>query len=248
MAMVGTILSYVPLVLILGLVTVVHRLGHVALVRAVYRADEEGQDLDFSFASTSVWARFAIVLAGPAANFLLAVLLFWGLLTFVGGSALPLMGATVGQVIQGSPAAQGGIRGRDRIVAVDGEPVGTWEELARQTRPRTGQVVRLTVEREAERFEVIMTTRASSQHRVVERTGTLQAIGITRAESGVSDRLHPLTALVESGKRTAATIAMVLKGLGRVMVGSASPQTIGSSILLDQMTGVQIQRESLIPL
>lgn len=247
MVMVGTILSYVALVLIVGLVTVVHRLGHVTLVRAVYRADED-QALDFSFGHASVWARFAIVLAGPAANFLLAVLLFWGLLTFVGGSALPLMGATVGGVIQGSPAAKGGIRGRDRIVAVDGEPVETWAELARRTRPRTGEVVRLTVERETERFEVIMTTRPSPQHRVVARTGTLEAIGITRAESVVSDRLHPLTALVESGKRTAATMAMVLKGLGRVMVGAASPHTIGSSILLGHMTGVRIQRESLMPL
>jgi regulator of sigma E protease len=245
MAMVATILSYVPLVLVLGLVTLVHKLGHLALRRAVYRTDE-GLDLDFSFAFTSVWTRFAIVLAGPAANFLLAVLCFWGLLAFVGGSAFPLMSPAVGQVTQGSPAAKAGLTAGDRIVAVNGQPVHTWEELARQTQPQAGQVVRLTVERAGEPFEVILSTRASTGQAVGERTGTVGAIGITRAERVVADRLHPVSALVEAAKRTAATIEMVVKELGRIVVGSASLQTIGSAIFVAQMTGVQIQLASLI--
>jgi regulator of sigma E protease len=245
LATIFSFLSFLPYALILGLVILIHKLGHFVLGRALWGMDE-GQDLDFSFIDTSVWTRFVIVLAGPAANFLLGVLLFWGLLTFVGGSAFPLMSPAVGQVIQGSPAAKAGLAAGDQIVAVNGEPVHTWEDLARQTQPRAGQVLGLTVERAGERFEVIMTTRASTGRDVGERTGTVGAIGITRAKGVVDDRLHPVSALVDAAKRTGATIAMVVKALGRVVVGSDSRQTIGSAIFAAQMTGVQIQLESLI--
>lgn len=244
----GTILSFLsflPYALILGLVILTHKLGHFVLGRALWRMDE-GQDLDFSLIDTSGWTRFVIVLAGPAANFLLGVLLFWSLLTFVGGSAFPPMSPAVGQVIPGSPAAKARLVAGDQIVAVNGVPVHTWEELARQTRPRAGQVVRLTVERARERFEVIMTTRPSTGQDVGERTGTVGAIGITRTNGVVSDRLHPGSAVVDAAKRTGETIAMVVKVLGSVVVGSASHQTIGGAIFVGQMTGVQVQLESLI--
>ena len=243
----GTILSFLsflPYALILGLVIFTHKLGHFVLGRALWRMDE-GQDLDFSFIDTSVWTRVVIVLAGPAANFLLGVLLFWGLLTFVGGSAFPLMSPVVGQVIPGSPAAKAHLVAGDQIVTVNGAPVHTWEELARQTQPRAGQVVRLSVERAGERFEVIMTTRPSTGQDVGERTGTVGAIGITRIKGVAGDRLHPGSAVVDAAKRTGETIAMVVKVLGRVVVGTASRQTIGGGIFVAQMTGVQIQLESL---
>jgi len=245
LATILSFLSFLPYVLFLGLVILIHKLGHFVLGRALWGMDE-GQDLDFSFIHTSVWARFVIVLAGPAANFLLGVLLFWGLLSFVGGSAFPLMAPDVSQVIPGSPAAKARLVAGDHIVAVNGEPVDTWEELARRSQPRAGQVVRLTVERAGERFEVIMTTTASTGQDVGERTGTVGAIGIARAKGVVGDRLHPVSALVDAAKRTGATIAMVIKVLRRVVVGSASRQTIGGAIFVAQMTGVQIQLESLI--
>lgn len=244
----NTILSFVsflPYVLILALVIVTHKLAHFVLGRALWRMDE-GQDLHFSLIDTSVWTRFVIVLAGPGANFLLGLLLFWGLLTFVGTSAFPPMSPAVGRVIPGSPAAKARLVAGDQIVAVNGAPVHTWEELGRQTQPRAGQVVRLTVERAGERFEVIMTTRPSPGQDVGERSGTVGAIGITHTKGVVDDRRHPVSAVVDAAKRTGATIAMVVKALGSIVVGSAPRQTIGSAIFVAQMTEVQIQLESLI--
>jgi regulator of sigma E protease len=53
--------------------------------------DGSGQPLDLekSFAHKSVWARIAIVLAGPGSNFLLALLLFWGVFAVVGRPVFP---------------------------------------------------------------------------------------------------------------------------------------------------------------
>ncbi len=134
------------------------------------------------------------------------------------------------------------MRTGDRIVAISGEPVETWEELARQIRPRAGQAVRLTIERGGGRFEVILTPRAFTQQDAGDRTLTMGIIGIAPTMDFVYDRLNPLTALVEAAKRTAGTIVLIFMTMGKLLVGAASPQAIGGPILMAQMTGQQVQQ------
>ncbi|MFQ5804338.1 MAG: site-2 protease family protein, partial [Candidatus Methylomirabilales bacterium] len=106
---------------------------------------------------------------------------------------------------------------------------------------------RLTIERGGGRFEVILTPRTFTQQDAGDQTVTMAAIGIAPKEAFIYNRLNPLTALVEAAKRTAGTIVMILMVLGKVVVGAASPQTVGGPILMAQMTGVQIQQEFLKP-
>lgn len=240
------ILSFFPFALMLGLVGLVHMAAHRAFGRTVYATDEQSSpDLDLSFAQTSVWARFAVVLAGPAANFLLAVLLFWGLLAFGSGSAFPHISTSVGQVISGSPAAAGGIRTGDRIVAINGKPVSSWEELAGQVPLSGGQVVRLRVEQAGGDVEIVLTTRAPSRQAVGDPAMTLGSIGISRSEGFSPNRLRPLFALTEAAKTTAGAVGTILTKSGKIIVGAVSPHMMSDGIPWYEMTGVQLQLESL---
>lgn len=90
-----------------------------------------------------LFARFLIVFAGPAMNFVLAVLLAAAMFTFIGRPVAP---AEVGRVTDGGPAAQAGLRTGDRIVAVDGPPVQYWEDLARVVQSANGRALQLTVQ------------------------------------------------------------------------------------------------------
>lgn len=96
----------------------------------VKMADErEGElaaaDLPRAFNRQSVGKRIAIVAAGPIANLVLAALLFAG--TFVAG--VPGLRAQVGDPLPGTAAVQAGIRAGDLIVAVDGRPISSWQDL-----------------------------------------------------------------------------------------------------------------------
>jgi regulator of sigma E protease len=82
-------------------------------------------DLPRAFNRQSVWKRIAIVAAGPIANLLLAVLLFAG--TYVAG--IPAQRALLAAPPAGSPAAVAGIRDGDLVVAADGVPVRSWQDL-----------------------------------------------------------------------------------------------------------------------
>lgn len=83
------------------------------------------EDLDHAFNRKNVWQRIAIVIAGPLANFLLAIVAYW--LLFVVGTTT--VTPVVGGVESGSPADEGGLRPGQEIVAIQGEPVRSWDEI-----------------------------------------------------------------------------------------------------------------------
>ncbi len=83
------------------------------------------RDLPYAFNRKPVLQRMAIVVAGPLANFLLAILLYWGL--FVHG--VPGLKPTLGDVPQGTPAAVARMQSNETILRVDGEPAPSWQEL-----------------------------------------------------------------------------------------------------------------------
>lgn len=83
------------------------------------------QDLPREFSRQSVWKRIAIVAAGPAANFLLAILLFAGL--YMHGIPEPITKIRVPS--ETSSAYQSGLRHGDVINRVNSQSVQTWTEL-----------------------------------------------------------------------------------------------------------------------
>ena len=82
------------------------------------------EDLPFAFNRQPVWARTAIVAAGPIFNLLLAVALFWAVLVIGETGIKPILGA----VTQGTIAAQAGFIEGDEITAVNDKQTPTWME------------------------------------------------------------------------------------------------------------------------
>lgn len=82
-------------------------------------------ELSRAFNRQSVGRRSAIVAAGPLANFLLAILIYWGLFWLGSEELRPVLGPPVVE----TPAAHAGIKNGDLVLAVDGEPVETWQDF-----------------------------------------------------------------------------------------------------------------------
>ena len=78
-----------------------------------------------SFNRQTVWARMAIVAAGPLANLLLAVVVYWGMFCFGSEELRPILGAPVA----GSPAAVAGIESGERVLKVGGKSVQSWQNM-----------------------------------------------------------------------------------------------------------------------
>jgi len=127
-------------------------LSAIPLGGYVKMADEREGPVDFAdiphaFNRQSVWRRIAIVAAGPIANLLLAALLFAG--TYVAG--IPGQRPLLADPPASSAAAAADVRGGDLVVAVDGEPVGSFQELRwRVVRAQGRDAITLMLKRDAE--------------------------------------------------------------------------------------------------
>ena len=89
---------------------------------------------DVTYTQLGVWWRMAIAVAGPFANFVLAVVAYWWLAVAGTVNLVPM----IGEVEQTSPAWEAGLEDYREIVAVDGQPVQTWQEVVLALSNRLG--------------------------------------------------------------------------------------------------------------
>jgi regulator of sigma E protease len=82
--------------------------------------DVPPQDLPRAFASTPPWQRILVMLAGPAANILFAIVVLW---IMFWSSGVEFEKPVVGDVLVNSPAAKAGLRSGDQFVSIDGVPI-----------------------------------------------------------------------------------------------------------------------------
>lgn len=106
------------------------------------------------------YTRFAVVLAGPVMNYILAFALFSGVILIVGeprASVAPLLG----DISQGYPADLAGLKAGDRIVKVDGKPTDSWAAMAAAIYAKPEKEISVTYSRGGAEATVKMKTRKS---------------------------------------------------------------------------------------
>jgi regulator of sigma E protease len=118
--------------------------GYVKMIGEAPDEEVSPEDLPRSFSHKSIWRRTLIVIAGPAANFLFAVLLFFLTATVFG---MPAYDTTLGVIEPGTPAYAAGLRFKDKIVALNGRPVRTWFDLDGRLKAAANRPVRVTFRR-----------------------------------------------------------------------------------------------------
>jgi regulator of sigma E protease len=126
--------------------------------------DEPRSGASDEFMSKTKWQRFQVYVAGPAMNIALALVV----MTFVlySGAEAPAyeeQPAVIGSVTADSPAARAGLQKGDRIVAVAGKPVATWEQLFLTVMPRAEREIPVEFERAGARQTVQITPEAQTK-------------------------------------------------------------------------------------
>ena len=106
--------------------------------------DVAPEERHLTYNSKSVWQRIAILAAGPVANFLLAIVIFWGVFFSNGTTGIA---PNIGVVHSGSVADQAGLKAGQEILQVDGVDTATRQAVMEQLFLRLGEsgVVTLTV-------------------------------------------------------------------------------------------------------
>jgi regulator of sigma E protease len=140
------------------------------------------------FLSQPPGKRSLIVLAGPLGNYIFGFILFFLLFSF----GFPSLGTKIGKVLEGYPAQKYGLKVGDRILAVDGNKVRSWEELTKQLHPRPNQEVVLKIKRADKVFDLKVKTTEKEFIDLIGRKRKVGLIGIMPDPEDVFILRHPL--------------------------------------------------------
>ncbi|CAH1904778.1 intramembrane zinc metalloprotease RseP [Candidatus Nitrotoga sp. HW29] len=83
-------------------------------------------ELHLAFNRKPVLQRIAIVVAGPVANLLLAILLFWALFIY----GVPSLKPVLGEILPNTPAATAALQAQETIVSINEQAIPSWEEMS----------------------------------------------------------------------------------------------------------------------
>ncbi len=181
-----------------------------------------------SFAHKTLGQRAAVVFAGPAANFIFAVLVFIALFNFT-DTPMPLAG--VGQVVEGSAADESGLKPGDTIVAIDGKEITYFTELRDIVSVKPG--VALT-------FDVLR----SDKILVLQATPKPHLEDASRGLLGISPDPEQVE-LIETGfgesiwkgvSHSFLITGKILGGLGDMISGNISVDNVGGPLRIAQMS------------
>jgi len=146
-----------------------------------------------SFPHQSVARRAAIVAAGPLANFLLAFVIFMTSFLLVGR---PQVQPVIAGVADNSPAAAAGFLPGDRVLAINGDEMVSFEDVVRRVSLSEGKELTFRVERDARELELSATPRIMTRKTVLgtERRPIMGFIASNQPENLFQRRYGPLEA------------------------------------------------------
>jgi len=188
---------------------------------------------DVSFHYKRLGQRAAIVAAGPAANFVFAIVVL-ALLFMTFGQ--PFTPAEVGQVQPGSAAEQGGIRPGDLILSIDGRSIARFEDVQQAVRLNPGVPMAIGVTRDGQEIELHITPGRSE---FSDRFGNHYEIGLLGISRGGMEyvKRDPLTALLQAGTETWDLSAATLKAMWQIVIGTRNMDELGGPLRIAQMSG-----------
>ncbi len=207
--------------------------------------DEHERSQSFMF--QPVAKRAAIVVAGPLANFILAVVIFAGVFMLYGKQT---MSARVDSVQPESAAADAGFKPGDLVVAINGHPVDSFSDMQRVVGASAGETLAVTVDRDGTQL-VLKATPTLKE--VKDNFGNVQRVGIlgiSRSMAPEDLKLHPVApplAVWLAVQETWSVIDRTVSYIGGVITGREAANQLGGPIRIAQMSG-QVASFGFVPL
>jgi len=188
-----------------------------------------------AFHGRPVWQRFLVVLAGPLANFLLAIIIFAAFFATVG---MPRTPPVIGQIMPGSAAASSGLIVGDRITRIGAEQVDTFEDIFRYVVLRPGQAVEVDVLRGGRPVRLDVRLGSATERDEYGQSYRVGRLGILQPKR-VTERPTTAELIPASVGFTYQMTRSMIAGLGQVIGGERSMKEFGGPLKVAQIAGQQ---------
>ena len=205
-------------------------------IRAAIETKPDGPAIEDVFHFCPVWQRALVVLAGPIANFILAIILFAGIAMAVG---IQFATPEVSAVTPNSPAAAAGFEVGDNILSLDGKEMKSTSAAVQYIRLRSNSKIEVVVDRNGEELNLIVTP---ERKEIRDEIGGLSkvgqvGIGIKPGKSGVDSVDGPIEAIGYGFSQTGEILNSTGVYIGRLFTGKEDGKQLGSVVKIATVTG-----------
>ena len=200
-------------------------------------SEGRGAEIDRYFHFKPLWQRAIIVAAGPVSNFLLAIVVFATLLM---GFGEPLTRPRIDTVAASSPGAAAGFKPGDLIVAMDGAPVESFDQIMNKVILSSDTPIAFRVRRGGAEQDIVATPRRGP---VPDKLGRIQQLGklglghVNQPGDITMRRYNLPEAVVGGGKRVVKTIQQTVHYVSRLFVGRESADQLAGPLGMAQLSG-----------
>lgn len=186
-----------------------------------------------SFPAQPVWKRAAIVAAGPITNFLFAILILAG---FAWLSGTPTTPAVAGAVMEGSAAADAGIREGDRILSIDGREMQLFTDIPMAVAHRPNEVMQVRIQRGGAEQSLSLTPKLVTSK---DRFGNEFERGVIGISAGkvVFERVSLLQAPLVAVRQTQQIVVQTVDVLVQLMTGNRSVKDMSGPLKIAKTSG-----------
>ncbi|MBP1875655.1 Metalloprotease MmpA [Ensifer adhaerens] len=190
-----------------------------------------------TFLGAKLWKRAATVAAGPIANFILAIAIFAVLFAVYGRSVAD---PVVAQVKENSAAAKAGILPRDRLIAIDGTPVATFDDVRRYVSVRPELEIKIRIERDGAFLDLPMVPQRTEISDQFGNKMEIGIIGIVTDQDAGNFRLvtyGPIEAIGQGALQSWHIVTGTFDYLANLVTGRMKADQLGGPIRVAQASG-----------
>jgi len=189
---------------------------------------------DRAFQLRPVLQRFLVVLAGPAANFVLAILIFAAFFMTLGAPRTNV----VGEVVPHTAAAQAGLQPGDKILSIAGRETPNFDDIRSVVMLRPNETVRVQFERNGQLREIAVHLAQDTVKDPFGQSFKRGLLGIAPT-TGVLQRLPVYQAVPEACRYTFLITRSMIDGLAQIVSGQRGTEDVGGPIKIAQIAGQQ---------
>ncbi|WP_334129229.1 RIP metalloprotease RseP [Sneathiella sp.] len=191
-----------------------------------------------SFHHKPLWQRAAVVFAGPAANFIFAIAALAVLFMAYGQAQTP---AVAGDIVPESAAAEAGMMTGDRVVAINGKSISSFEEMRRMVLIGLDEPLIMKIERGASVLELPVRPHVVEE---VDDEGNVHRIGRLGVTSPGREFVKhgPVSAVTSAVDQTWFVTTATLKGVWQMVVGSRDASELSGPLGILKMSGDAAKR------
>lgn len=186
-----------------------------------------------TFQAKPVWQRALIVAAGPAVNFLFAIIVFVGVFSFYGE---PRVDPVIGSVMVGSAAEQAGLKSGDRIVMIDDNAIERYDQVAMLVQVRANQPTKFVVQRAGSALDINVTPRAEKVDNLGGAPVMLGRIGVASGPVRMVS-LKPWELPGAAVRFTGQAVGGMVQGLKQIILGQRSVDELGGPVKMARISG-----------